>query len=633
MSLVTVAAWRHRQEACSEFPPPPDDDEKRAHGFQARTDAATIDSPDTIARDFVKSQQAGLAAAISLAKPAPPSRPVPVVKSPATRPEPPAPLRAGLAQPVPVIVLPTPVNDRLSIPVRPAPVTPEASPARSAQPSRERRAVWNSHSLAQIGGLPLMAILTVQAALSLRLVWSNIAFNDEALYLWAGHMQWAHWLHGAPIPAFPTYFSGSPVIYPPLGALAESIGGLTGARILSLCFMLGTTGLLYATAARLFSRKTAWFACGLFAAVGPTADLGAFATYDAMAIFLLALSSWMAVRAQGRFSELWLGLSALAMILADATKYANALWNPVIIALAVLATDVAPKDAVARGIRHISYALCVAVPSLLLAGGHTYVRGIMFTTLGRAADHSPPQTALWTGATYIGIIMALAVIGTRLSWHTSQRQRLLGVVLTVALVLAPLEEARIHTTTSLYKHVVFGGLFGTIIAGYALAKATEVNNAKGWRVGVAAVVFCGLVGFGQASDMFGYWPSSPKMIQTVSRLVAGSPGAILTDEWSVIRYYLYKNGYSVDNTNVYTFSDPVISMYTEPTGLFRGYANAIRSNRFEVAEIDLTSGKLSQGDKIILTALQSASGYRLSARIPWTDAYNHGWFEIWTKVR
>jgi 4-amino-4-deoxy-L-arabinose transferase-like glycosyltransferase len=638
VNLVTVAAWRRRQEACSEAPPLPDDDQKRANGFQARTGAATIDSPDTNAGDFVRSQQAGLAAAISLAKPAPSGRPLPMVKSPAPPPEPPASPRgeaasAGPAQPVPVIVLPTPVIDRFSVSVRSAPATPDSLPAGSAQASRERRAAWNSHSFAQIRGLPLAAILTAQAVLSLRLVWSNMAFNDEALYLWAGHMEWVHWLHGAPIPAFATYFSGSPVIYPPLGALVESIGGLAGARILSLCFMLGTTGLLYATATRLFNRKTAWFACGLFATVGPTADLGAFATYDAMAIFLLALSSWMAVRAQGRFSELWLGLSALVMILADATKYASALWNPVIIALAVLATDLASKDAVARGIRYISYALCVAVPSLLLAGGRTYIRGIMSTTLARAADHYSPQTALWTGATYIGIIVALAVIGARLNWQTSLSHRLLGVVLTIALVLAPLEEARIHTIASLYKHVVFGGLFGTIIAGYALARATEVNKAKGWRAGVAAVVFCGLVGFGQASDMFGYWPSSPSMIHTVSRVVVGTPGAVLTDEWNVIRYYLYKSGYPVDRINVYSFSDPVISMYTDPTGLFRNYALAIHGNRFEVAEIDLTSGKMSQGDKIILTALRSARGYRLSARIPWSDAYNHGWFEIWTRIR
>ena len=99
---------------------------------------------------------------------------------------------------------------------------------------------------------PLLAVLAVQAALSLRLVWSNTAFQDEGLYLRAGHLEWARWLHGTPIPDFPSYFSGAPVIYPPLGALADSVGGLAAARILSLCFMLGVTSLLWATAVRLY---------------------------------------------------------------------------------------------------------------------------------------------------------------------------------------------------------------------------------------------------------------------------------------------------------------------------------------------------------------------------------------------
>src|SRR5579875_3749050 len=98
---------------------------------------------------------------------------------------------------------------------------------------------------------PLMVIIAVQTALSARLIWSNTAFQDEALYLWAGHMEFAHWFYGARIPAFPAYFSGAPVIYPLLGAAADSIGGLAAARVLSLAFMLGATALLWGTTSRL----------------------------------------------------------------------------------------------------------------------------------------------------------------------------------------------------------------------------------------------------------------------------------------------------------------------------------------------------------------------------------------------
>ena len=85
-----------------------------------------------------------------------------------------------------------------------------------------------------------------------------------------------------PVPPFAAYFSGAPVVYPPIGALADSVGGLTGARVLSLLFMLGATALLWGTARRLFGRRAAFFAAALFAVSGPALHLGAFATYDAL---------------------------------------------------------------------------------------------------------------------------------------------------------------------------------------------------------------------------------------------------------------------------------------------------------------------------------------------------------------
>src|SRR5580698_1801382 len=103
-------------------------------------------------------------------------------------------------------------------------------------------------------GLPLFAVLVVQALLSVRLLGADTAFVDEAAYLWAGHLEWAHWLHGVAIPPFSSYFSGAPVLYPPLGALADSVGGLTGARVLSLIFMLGATVLLWLLTNRLYGR-------------------------------------------------------------------------------------------------------------------------------------------------------------------------------------------------------------------------------------------------------------------------------------------------------------------------------------------------------------------------------------------
>ena len=135
------------------------------------------------------------------------------------------------------------------------PIASRTTPSPVDPPARFRRpAAW-----------PLVLVLVLQAVLSLRLIRADTAFQDEALYLRAGHLEWAHWLHHAPIPDFPAYFSGAPVAYPLLGALADSAGGLAAARLLSLAFMLGTTALLWATTTRLYGRRAALLACGLFA--------------------------------------------------------------------------------------------------------------------------------------------------------------------------------------------------------------------------------------------------------------------------------------------------------------------------------------------------------------------------------
>jgi hypothetical protein len=149
---------------------------------------------------------------------------------------------------------------------------------------------------------PLTAILALQAALSLPLVWSNTAFSDEADYLWIGHLVIDHWLHGTAWAS--TYadkvLSGSPIIYPPIGALADSVDGLAGARLLSLLFMLVATALLYLSASRMFGRTAAVFATALWAITEPVLRL-TFATYDPLSLLLTALAAWFVVQAAYRY--------------------------------------------------------------------------------------------------------------------------------------------------------------------------------------------------------------------------------------------------------------------------------------------------------------------------------------------
>jgi hypothetical protein len=261
------------------------------------------------------------------------------------------------------------VGSTTAIPPVPAPESHHQRPGRARAP------------------FPLDAILAVQIVLSARLLWSNSAFNDEALYLWSGHWEIAHLLDGAAIPQFQRYFSGAPVIYPVIAAVADSYGGLVLARLLSLAFMLGATVLLYGATGRLFGRRSASWAAAVFALLGPVQFLGSFATYDAMAIFLLALGSYLVICARGRMTEPLLFVAALVLALADATKYATALWDPVVIVLAALtATQGGWLRRGLRAARLTAYLGATLAVALVRFGGSSYVAGLLFTTLDRQAS-------------------------------------------------------------------------------------------------------------------------------------------------------------------------------------------------------------------------------------------------------
>lgn len=392
----------------------------------------------------------------------------------------------------------------------------------------------------------LYAVLGLQAALSLRLAWANTAFQDEGLYLWAGHLEWGHWLHGTPIPAFAYYFSGAPVMYPPVGALANHFGGLAGARLLSLGFMLTATVLLHGTTKRLFDRAAANFAAFLFAVLGSTEFLGAFATYDAMALALTAFSVWLVVVAanRGGCARTLLPLFAGGVAaLADATKYAAALWTPVIIILVVLVAwrrSGRGAAAVAGVVFVIGAALPMAIAIRL--GGRPYWVGITSTTLTRQRGNSSPLSVLYTSVGWVAVVLAMAVMGAIIISCRRRGRPEVGIawLFVGAVLLAPLEQARIAVFTSLFKHVGYGGWFGCAIAGFALAAFIQsVPPAKTARAMAASAAIGGIAavsGTLLAGTHFQGWPTSTSVVGYLKPM-AGN-GMILAEEAPVLEYYL-----------------------------------------------------------------------------------------------
>ena len=464
---------------------------------------------------------------------------------------------------------------------------------------------------------PLLAVLAAQAVLSLRLIWSNTAFQDEALYLRAGHLEWARLLHHAPIPNFPAYFSGSPVIYPPLGALADSIGGLTAARILSLFFMFGVTSFLWATTGRLYWQRAALLAAALFATLAGTQFLGAFATFDAMALFLLSLAVWLGVRSadcQFRTRMTLLVASGLTLAGADAVKYATTLFTPVVFIVVALAVRRKhPGGAWLPATLAMLGSWLALATAAILAGGHQYWLGITTSTLARPESDAPVTTVLQQAYVWTSLILVLAVIGAVLASRGETRGKFLPAVLVAAILLAPAEQARLHTIVSLQKHVVFGAWFAAIAAGYAMARFSRVDPGRGWAAVMALPIAASTLfgSMGQAASLYRVWPDSASLIGTLRSAVRSHPGDYLAEDYDVEAYYLRGEVPWPRWSSTYYLSFP---------GALPGaasYQAAISSHAFSLVVLDFADTAAT--DNQITADMRHAGGYYVLDRVgPYT---------------
>jgi hypothetical protein len=585
---------RHRRPSMI-LPTPATDHDKRAGGFKA-----------TARRSVTKSEQAGLTAVISAAKASVPTH-EPIICPPQRTL---ANGARGTANATTAQRQAAGLEALLSLASLADPAVP--APVDTDVPALARRPLAIP--------LPLVVILTVQAVLSARLLHANTAFGDEALYLWAGHLEWAHWLHGTHIPPFSTWFSGSPVIYPPIGALADSIGGLVGARILSLAFMLGATVLLWCTTSRLFGRRHAFFAAALFAVIGPTLHLGAFATYDSMALFLMALAAWCACGARTREDATgWILAAAGALALANATKYAIAIFDPVVVAMTVFSAYPRPggKAALRRGALLLTV-LTGTLAILLRLGGSWYITGISQTTTMRPNGGSPISRVLTDSWQWTAVIVVAALAGVALSIlkGNSWPRTLLIATLAAAVLLVPAEQVRIQTTVSLNKHVDFGAWFGAIAAGYALS--CLATWLRPWHakliatVGLSAAMLpVAAAGASQAQAMAD-WPGAAHLIAFLKPLTSHG-GRFLAETDDVPEYYLPHTSWR-QWSNTFSITRPN-GRQESVEGRSAPYAQAIRQHYFSL--IVLSFSDTAVMDQAITRVLRATPGYRVIGIVPY----------------
>jgi hypothetical protein len=511
----------------------------------------------------------------------------------------------------------------------------------------------------------LTAILAVQAGLSLTLVWTNTAFTDEADDLWIGHLLINHWLHGTSWPSAygDKVLSGSPIIYPPLGALADSIGGLAGARMLSLAFMLGATALLYLTASRVVNRSAALIAAALWALSEPVLRL-AFATYDPLSVLLTALAVWFAVEAAYRRRGELVAAAAVALALANATAYSGIIIDPVVIAFAFLVwlPRMGRRQAVfcaawlAGGL-----GLCFG---LAMTASHSWA-GIMSTVIDRSGrDNQSSLLVLKDSWRYSGLIVALAMIGAIAAVGAEVRQRAtLLVFVASAAFLVPLAQLKDQTAWSLDKHLAYGLWFAVIAAGYGCDKLirwiprTRTRTRTAITCCVALLAYPAVNSWEAAWGVYHGWANSRSFITNFAPIAARSHGSIDAAAAIHIAEYYTPQGRQWARWNTNLSLDPTGPRSTWPSY----YRTQLESTGFGVITIIYTTtlSSSTQPGSILLEpraasgyldllalvgdssrepglpaltqALEADPRYQLAAQGPYDSANDHAVYAIWER--
>lgn len=526
--------------------------------------------------------------------------------------------------PAPRIAWPPRVRRRYHVPQ-----VPES--AWTAEASRRR--AWVSRGL-------LLGILVVQAILSLRL--RNTAFEDEALYLYAGHLNLDHLLHGGPAhPEFARYFSGSPMIYPPFAAAVDGMFGLGGARLIGFACMIGCTGLAYSMSRRLFNERVGLAAAGAFAIAQSTIFLGNFATYDPPALFLLALAAWLVVRCASERGWAVYVFAPPLLALAVAVKYAALLYVPVVVVLAFVTTFRRRRAAAV-----VRLLLVPALTGALLAGalvraGHDYLTALSHTTTQRATGSDSIMSLLGESAEWGGLLFALAVLGTVLYvWRprmgevaTSReaegpgrlRRLLLGTLLTGTALLAPVYQIHLHTGVSLHKHIGYGLFFAAPMAGVGLTRIVGAHF-RNPQIGILIWVTLLVLGMSQSQSRYAVWPDSRPMVATLRAQLVPKGHYLAESNW-VALYYLRGRTRPEQWDSTYTMN------YTDTKGRHltgeQAYRSAIAAGYFSVVELD---GIDTPGlDRTLAADLQQNPSYRLLAKLPYRTSGPDGTYQIWVK--
>ncbi|MGH2519116.1 MAG: ArnT family glycosyltransferase, partial [Chloroflexota bacterium] len=478
--------------------------------------------------------------------------------------------------------------------------------------------------------LPLAATMTLQAAVALSL--RNSAFQDEALYVYAGRQLVQQWLGGPKVAEpYGSYFSGMPYVYPIIAGALDIVGGLALVRLFSLACMLVASGTVYLLGRRFFGEQAGLLGAAAFAVEGSVLFLSHFATFDAMCLALLGVAAVLTGPASRSRWPGWAAVVGLVSLLAVASKYAGLLFVPTVLALLWL------QSVRQRGRWRATLACVVAVLPLVAAPaalrGTPMWAGLVTTTAQRAALLIATRGSLILQCVQqAGALALLGLVGLVLVLRQVHLgPKVISLVLWGTVLLAPAYHVYKMEPTSLQKHLAFGMLFAAPLAGCALAwlsgSLPARRVARRWPVGLAVLLILFAMGLRQGRSLFHEWGNTDALIQTLRMQVRPTGGRILADEDEVPRYYLQDVVSFWQWNHLYWFD------YTDAAGHYlqgeAAYKAALRAGYWDLVELHYgANARLAHSLDPIL---RGGGKYQLIAKLPFTSTLGNGYYWVWEK--
>ena len=479
-----------------------------------------------------------------------------------------------------------------------------------------------------------MLILAFQGVVAWLLL-QNTAFQDEALYIYAGRQILQAWLGGPPLlNDYSYFFSGNPYVFPLIAGALDMLGGLELVRLFSTICMLIVTASGYYVTKTLFNRSSAIFAAIFFVCQGPVLFLTHLATYHPLCLCLVAVGMALAVRSsQARQPWGALGLGPI-LVLAFGAKYAALLFIPSVLFVLALCSLLKRGwlSMLVRGALGVFSLVVFAILAawLALRFDPGMLHAIRDTTTNRVVEQETSrlyllnEVVMMVGFSYILSLVSLIFA----------RKQHLWLVLTFlgSALLVPAYHIYKAELISLDKHLGFSMFFVMPVAGYALSSLSgfgkTVLNGRYWMAGLAVCLILFQVGAGQGRNLYARWPTTTNLVYAMQTQVRTGSGHYLVEEQEVLSYYLEKDTYTWQWIGPYFFE------YTDKQGNYYegvpAYTKAIDDGYFDLIEFSF-GGTVGQ-DEILAHAIEQSKKYVLIAKIPLADSYGSGYFWIWRKV-